>query len=66
MFEGGLMMLLFVIDPDMETLTIYTRDIEDYGVYTMSDIKSAGPSSGNTDLSEIMRSYLEGKVPGRL
>jgi hypothetical protein len=50
----------------METLTIYTRDIEDYGVYTMSDIKSAGPSSGNTDLSEIMRSYLEGKVPGRL
>lgn len=66
MFEGGLMMLLFVIDPDMETLTIYTRDIEDYGVYTMSDIKAAGPSSGNTDLSEIMRSYLEGKVPGRL
>ena len=66
MFEGGLMMLLFVIDPDLETLTIYTRDIEDYGVYTMSDIKAAGPSSGNTDLSEIMRSYLEGKVPGRL
>jgi hypothetical protein len=66
MFEGGLMMLLFVIDSDLETVTVYTRDIEDYGVYTMQDIKQASPSSGNTDLSDIMRSYLEGKVPGRL
>jgi len=66
MFEGGLMMLLFVIDPDLETVTVYTRDIEDYGVYTLKDIKGAGPQSQNGDLSEIMKSYLEGRVPGRL
>lgn len=66
MFDGGLMMLLLVIDPDHETVTIYTRDIEDFGVYTIKDIKGASPTAANGDLSEIMKSYLEGRVPGRL
>lgn len=66
MFEGGLLLFLFVVDPDLETLTIYTRDIEDYGVYTIKDIRGAGPANSNNDLTDIMKTYLEGRVPGRL
>lgn len=64
-FEDSLLMLLFVIDPDHETVRVYTRDIEESGVYPLRDLKNQN-SNGNTDLTEIMRSYLEGKVPGRL
>lgn len=66
-FEDSLLMLLLVVDDDHETVTIYTQDIEDYGVYPLKDIKGAGSTpQSNGDLSDIMRSYLEGKVPGRL
>lgn len=66
MFEGGILLLLYVVDEDMETITCYTRDIEDYGVYTLRDVKQSGPQSGNSDLTDIMKSYLEGRIPGRL
>jgi hypothetical protein len=66
MFEGGILLLLYVVDSDMETVTVYTRDIEDYGIYTLRDIKSAGPQTGNGDLTDVMKSYLEGRIPGRL
>lgn len=63
-FEDSMLMLMFVIDPDHETLRIYTRDIEDYATFPLRDLKSS--SNNGNDLTEIMRSYLEGKVPGRL
>lgn len=64
-FDEGMMMLLFVVDPDHETVTIFTKDIEDYGTYALRDLKSAG-SGDKSDLADIMKSYLEGRVPGRL
>lgn len=65
-FDQGMMMMMFVLDADTETVTIYTRDIEDYGIYTLRDLKAAGAQSSNGDLADIMKSYLEGRVPGRL
>lgn len=63
-FDRGLMMMMMVLDEDHETVTIYTRDIDDYATYTLRDLKAAG--SNNGDLADIMKTYLEGRVPGRL
>ncbi|MOA69609.1 hypothetical protein D3C78_1978950 [compost metagenome] len=57
------MMLLFVIDTDHDTVTLYTRDIEQSGVYAMKDLKGGGKSN---DLTDIMKMFMEGRVPGRL
>jgi hypothetical protein len=62
-FEDSLMMLLFVIDTDHDTVTLYTRDIEEPGVYAMKDLKGGGKSN---DLTDIMKMFMEGRVPGRL
>lgn len=62
-FEDSLMMLLFVIDTDHDTVTLYTRDIEEPGVYAMKDLKGGGKSN---DLTDVMKMFMEGRVPGRL
>jgi hypothetical protein len=64
-FDQGLMLLLFVVDADHETVTIYTRDIDDSVTYAIRDVKSSSNES-KSDLTDIMRSYLEGRIPGRL
>lgn len=64
-FDQGLMLLLFVVDADHETVTIYTRDIDDSVTYAIRDVKSSS-SESKSDLTDIMRSYLEGRIPGRL
>ena len=62
-FDDSLMMLLFVIDTDHDTVTLYTRDIEESGTYTIKDLKGAGKKD---DLTDIMKMFMEGRVPGRL
>ena len=64
-FDRGMMMMLMVLDEDHETVTIYTRDIDDGAKYTLRDLKSAG-AANNNDLADVMKTYLEGRVPGRL
>lgn len=64
-FDRGMMMMLMVLDEDHETVTIYTRDIDDGAKYTLRDLKSAG-ASNNNDLADVMKTYLEGRIPGRL
>lgn len=62
-FEDSLMMLLFVIDTDHDTVTLYTRDIEQPGIYAIKDLKGGGKSN---DLTDIMKMFMEGRTPGRL
>lgn len=62
-FEDSLMMLLFVIDADNDVVTLYTRDIEQPGVYALKDLKGGGKSN---DLTDLMKVFMEGRVPGRL
>jgi len=64
-FDQGLMLLLFVVDADHETVTIYTRDIDHQATYSIRDVKSSS-SESKSDLTDVMRSYLEGRIPGRL
>lgn len=58
-------MLMAVVDPDWESITIYTRGIEMPTKLTKNDIKSAGKSDSK-ELMDILKSYQLGKAPGRI
>lgn len=58
-------MLMIVVDPDWESVTIYTRGIEMPSKLTKNDIKSAGKSDSK-ELMDILKSYQLGKAPGRI
>lgn len=63
-FEKSLLMLLMVVDDDSGTVTVYTRDYEEPAKYWLKDIQKSGKSSN--DLSDLLKSFLTGTVPGRL
>lgn len=58
-------MLMAVVDPDWESVTIYTRGIEMPTQLTARDIKTAGKSDSK-ELMDILKSYSLGKAPGRI
>lgn len=58
-------MLMIIVDPDWESVTIYTRGIEMPTKLTKNDIKSAGKSDSK-ELMDILKSYQLGKAPGRI
>lgn len=58
-------MLMAVVDPDWESITIYTRGIEMPTTLTKNDIKSAGKSDSK-ELMDILKSYQMGRAPGRI
>jgi hypothetical protein len=58
-------MLMIVVDPDWESVTIYTRGIEMPSKLTKNDIKTAGKSDSK-ELMDILKSYQLGKAPGRI
>lgn len=57
-------MLMIVVDPDWESVTIYTRGIEMPTKLTARDIKTAGKTDSK-ELMEILKSYQLGRAPGR-
>lgn len=58
-------MLMIVVDPDWESVTIYTRGIEMPTKLNKNDIKTAGKSDSK-ELMDILKSYQLGKAPGRI
>ncbi|MCY1296876.1 hypothetical protein D9M70_462900 [compost metagenome] len=58
-------MLLAIVDPDWESLTIYTRGIEMPTKLTAKDIKTAGKSDSK-EMMDILKSYQLGRAPGRI
>lgn len=58
-------MLMAVVDPDWESVTIYTRGIEMASKFQARDIKSAGKSDSK-ELMDILKSYQLGRAPGRI
>lgn len=58
-------MLMLVVDPDWESVTIYTRGIEMPTKLNKNDIKTAGKSDSK-ELMDILKSYQLGKAPGRI
>lgn len=62
-FDDTMMMLVYVVDEDHETFTVYTRDIDDSATYPISDLKTKGSGS---DMTEMFKLLMEGRMPGRL
>lgn len=58
-------MLMAVVDPDWETVTIYTRGIEMPTKLSKNDMKAAGKSDSK-ELMDILKSYQLGRAPGRI
>lgn len=65
-FGDTFSMLMAVVDPEWESITIYTRGIEMPETLTARDMKVGG--GGGTDskeLMDILKSYSLGNTPGR-
>lgn len=58
-------MLMFVVDPEWESVTVYVRGIEMASTFTKNDIKSAGKTDSK-ELMEMMKSFQMGRMPGRI
>lgn len=63
--EDSLTMMIAVIDTDFETLTVYLDSIDDDSTYLISELKPRGKNDSN-DMSSLLNSLLEGRIPGRL
>ncbi len=61
MFSDTYTMLLVVIDPDWEGITIYHRSIETETEVTASDMKQMGKK--DVDVGEILKAYTLGNAP---
>lgn len=63
--EDSLTMMIAVIDPDHEIVTIYLDSIEEGTDYLISELKK-GSKNDTDDMSSLLNSLLEGRIPGRL
>lgn len=61
-FKDTYVMLMVVIDPAFEQITIYTRDLEQAMTVSTKEIKSANKGTG-PDVAEILKAYQLGTSP---
>lgn len=64
-FDKSLLMMLIVVDDDANTVTIYTRDIEDKQTFTLDDFQKSSKGNNN-DLTDLLKAFMSGNIPGRL
>lgn len=64
-FKQSLFMILAVVDDDTSTVTIYTRDIDSSQQYWVKDLEKAYKRKDD-DLTDLMKSFMAGQIPGRL
>lgn len=64
-FDKSLLMMLIVVDDDANTVTVYTRDIADKQTFTIDDFQKSS-KGGNNDLTDLLKSFMSGNIPGRL
>ena len=62
MFKATYTMLIVVIDPEWETVTIYHRSIEQPTELSAGDMKMASGNKG-PDVAEILKAYTLGQAP---
>lgn len=56
----ALTMLLVVVDPDYESVTIYTRDIQLPSKFSVRELKTANKGTG-PDIAELLKMYRAGQ-----
>lgn len=63
-FEETNSMILAVVDPNMETFTLYQRGIEDGAIYTFDDIEKNSTNANGVDINDVLKAYRLGNSPG--
>lgn len=63
-FEDTNSMMLVVVDPQLETLTLYQRGISDIGDYSFKDIEKNGTNPNGVDINSVLKAYRAGQSPG--
>lgn len=61
-FKDTYVMLMVVIDPAFEQVTIYTRDIDEVSTVSVKELKSGSGKTG-PDVAEILKAYQLGHSP---
>jgi hypothetical protein len=62
MFAETYAMLLVIIEPDWQSVTIYHRGLEAAAVHSVKDMKSANRGNGS-DIGDILKAYQLGNTP---
>ena len=61
-FSSNMLLMLVVVDPDWDNVTIYTRELDSYTTVPVKSLIKKS-KSGNNDLVEIMKAFIAGNSP---
>lgn len=62
MFKENAAMLLLVVDPEWESIYVYTRGISGHAEYTFKEFEGLSKGDG-PNITDIMKAYLAGSAP---
>jgi hypothetical protein len=62
-FKGTALATIVVVDARSETFTIYYRGVNNYGTYTLQDIKKNNKSNNGLDIKSVVAAYKLGDAP---
>lgn len=62
MFKENAAMMLLVIDPEWESIYVYTRGISGHAEYTFKEFEGLSKGDG-PNIADIMKAYLAGSAP---
>jgi hypothetical protein len=56
-------MMMFIVDPDWEQVTIYHHSIDEPTEASIREIQRSNKSKGGTDIAEILNAFRQSKSP---
>lgn len=62
-FKETYLMLMMVIDPQWEQVTIYTRGLDDASELSVYDMKGASKGNDGVDITKLLKSLIDGRAP---
>lgn len=63
LFEETYAMMMFVVDPDWEQVTIYHHSIDEPTEVSIREIQRSNKSKGGPDIAEILNAFRQSKSP---
>jgi hypothetical protein len=63
LFSETYAMMMFIVDPDWEQVTIYHHSIDEPTEASIREIQRSNKSKGGTDIAEILNAFRQSKSP---
>lgn len=63
LFEETYAMMMFIVDPDWEQITVYHRSISEPTEASIREIQRSNKSKGGPDIAEILNAFRQSKSP---